>query len=242
MPLPDPKTTADFASGATDTDQAVRHKDVGRVRHYEGLLPGQRPYAWTCPGCGTGHMGYVEDGCATCGAGKDGKVGRPEPAVDPLCKACRGNKTVGVKCKHCGGTGQDPDNADDNCLDCGGSGTLTVDCRRCGGTGFDPKPEAPAIHGIPEAVGMSEDVPLTHRSEYLGQPREPLTGMGKIMADSTLPTLEDDTSPPVRERTRYFILAIRSSGEPLVMVEIAESPRVQQIIAHSQTRPSQKET
>ena len=29
-----------------------------------------------------------------------------------------------------------------------------------------------ALHGLPEAVGTSEDVPLTHRSEYLGQARE----------------------------------------------------------------------
>jgi hypothetical protein len=239
MPLPDPTQPADFASGPIDTDQAARHKDVGTVRHYEGLLPGQRPYAWKCPGCGAGHVGFVEQGCSACGAGKDGQVGQPEPAVDPLCRACRGAKTVGIKCKACNGTGEDPllvGAGDPLCLDCGGAGTLTVDCRRCGGTGFDPEPQKPlAIQGIPAVIGTSEDFPLTHRSEYLGQPREPLSGMAQIMAETKpLPTLEDDppsATPPSR-KPRYFVLAMYPSGA--MIVEIAESPKVRSLFVEKE--------
>ncbi len=55
-------------------------------------------------------------------------------------------------------------------------------CTFCDGTegGLDPRttevPVDDAIYGIPEAIGTSEDFPMTSRDEYLGQSRTPPAG------------------------------------------------------------------
>lgn len=209
---------ADFTGVPADADQSVAHRDLGLPRHYEGLLPGQRPYPWKCPHCGNDQVGHVEDGCTRCGAGKDGREGRPEVAVDPICRACRGAKTVSVKCKQCEGTGTDRV-ADDVCIDCGGAGTLTIDCRRCKETpGFDPVPQ-PQTERKPSMSHHDEDY-ATAKAHV------PVTGMARIMSEKPLPTLEEAAPEPA---VRYILTEIRHDGTAF-STEIAGSSTVQRIM------------
>lgn len=216
MPVPDQSLPADFAGGPVDVDQTLAHREVGLAgRHFQGVLPGQRPYPWICPNCGASHMGRMEDGCSQCGAGRDARQGQPDPAVDPICKACRGNKTVNVKCKNCQGSGEDPKGNGEyeiaSCLDCGGAGTLTIDCRRCHATGLDPHPTQTGMAGI-------------------------IMESGK--APQQLPSLEEPTTSPQHDQPpRYFLLEVPGHGLSVTVVEIANSPRVQAILNHTRIFP-----
>lgn len=216
---------ADFTDVPADADQSIAHRDIGLPKHYQGLLPGQRPYPWRCPACGTDQHGHVEAGCVACGAGKDGKMGRPEPAVDPICRACRGAKTISVKCKQCDGTGDErtvaggPDQDPQPCIDCGGAGMLTIDCRRCKETpGFDPEPQK-VIRAAPPDQFVTAAKPYD------------LTGMARIMSEKPLPTIEDDERwQRATQRPRFFLMEVPADGGKHTVVEIAASPKVLQVI------------
>lgn len=53
-------------------------------------------------------------------------------------------------------------------------GSDAVPARRSNGASTDP------LHGIPEAIGTSEEFPMTGRSEYLGQDRSGAVGTGLL--------------------------------------------------------------
>lgn len=231
---------SEVAQGPVDVDQSVRHRDLGLGgRWYEGILPGRgRPYPWTCPECQAKHVGFVEDGCTSCGAGKDARQGRPAPALDVICRACRGEKTISVRCKQCRGTGEvDISGGADTCLDCGGAGTLTIDCVRCARTpGFDPEPQPAARDALtPAERGYVEESIRALKRARNTMPDDNSVGMANILREAAparaLPKLEEETRPldMVTIKPRFFLLAFFPGGEP-AFVEIADSPRVRQII------------
>lgn len=233
MPLPDATQPPDFDPPPGE-GLAHGRAEVGPVRHYEGILPGQRPYMWKCPrpDCGAENFGLVEHGCKACGVGKDGRAGQPEPARDVVCKACRGNKTVSVKCKQCKGTGEvDIRGGTDTCLDCGGTGQLTLDCRRCEGTGFDPEPMLLAVQEEDMAQLLYPDPPRG-MGAIVSTP-EPQRSATPEPQRSALPSL-DDIAPP--GRARYLLTEICEDGSA-TSCEIEGGATVRGIIAAAKRKP-----
>jgi len=103
------------------------------------------------------------------------------------------------------------------------AGAEQVKAARRGAAG---KPQASTrtadpLHGIPEAIGTSEDFPLTSRSEYLGQPRTLSPEMDEAiqqMNDVTAEVLSRPVKPPTAEDLKQPIRSpfILKPGKPKV--------------------------
>lgn len=195
-----------------------------------------KPYPWSCsnPECdsfGVVRTGYVEDGCDTCGAGRDATQGSPLPATDYNCRACRGGGTVERKCGTCAGTGFDPaappaeaGAAQAGCPKCGGAGTVAIDCARCEGRGIDPEPQ----------VVERKEEPVVEQPKGMaaivadGGQLKP----GTLRLDRTLPSIDDETAPlaPAQANVVRYRL-IRYYGAPEAVAETI------QLSLHGTVRP-----